>query len=249
MQAKEAIMIILTWLHRQRQRRLATALRLRSALKERNFVHAVSLLKQQQQSPWYTLYASRNTPSFLTTVSLTSEGFDELLRVFSVECIVKAKPRPPRIQHKHAVLGMLLHFYTAAVEPKTLQELFAIPPSTFSRIINKAEHALSRALDKLPQSAVKWPSKATQRYWASKSNAREPLVTGVFAFADVKNLRVQQPSHTELQTAQYNGTNAIIPSLWRLGWLHCVFVTGVLCFRLDGTLMVQAQLSWLMERW
>ncbi|KAG9417125.1 hypothetical protein AC1031_001516 [Aphanomyces cochlioides] len=120
---------------------------------------------------------------------------------------------------------MLLHFYTAAVEPKTLQELFAIPPSTFSRIINKAEHALSRALDKLPQSAVKWPSKATQRYWASKSNAREPLVTGVFAFADGKNLRAQQPSHTELQNAQYNG------------WLYCVFVTGVLCFGLDGTLI------------
>ncbi|ETV68644.1 hypothetical protein H257_15450 [Aphanomyces astaci] len=41
---------------------------------------------------------------------------------------------------------MLLLFYTAAVEAKTLQELFALTPSTFSRVLCRAETALAAAL-------------------------------------------------------------------------------------------------------
>ncbi|KAF0709519.1 hypothetical protein AaE_012859 [Aphanomyces astaci] len=53
----------------------------------------------------------------------------------------------------------------------------------------------------------------------------EPLVHGVLSFVDGKNLRVQEPSSTDLQNAMYNG------------WLHSVFDTGVLCLGLDGTLV------------
>ncbi|RHY75844.1 hypothetical protein DYB38_013816 [Aphanomyces astaci] len=67
----------------------------------------------------------------------------------------------------------------------------------------------------MPATGINWPSKATQLYWASKSQKREPLVSGVFGFVDGKNLRVQEPSC----------------------WLHSVFVTGVFCFGLDGTII------------
>ncbi|KAG9409791.1 hypothetical protein AC1031_020102 [Aphanomyces cochlioides] len=120
---------------------------------------------------------------------------------------------------------MILHFYTAAVEHKTLQELFGVTPSTFCRVLRHAESALAKALIKMRDAAISWPSKATQCYWAEKSNEREPLVHGVFGFVDGKNFRVQSPSNIDLQNAQFNG------------WLHCVFVTGVLCFGLDGTLI------------
>ncbi|ETV63510.1 hypothetical protein H257_19566, partial [Aphanomyces astaci] len=53
----------------------------------------------------------------------------------------------------------------------------------------------------------------------------EPLIDGVFSFVDGKNLRMQEPSSTDLQNAMYNG------------WLLSVFVTGGLCFGLDGTLV------------
>ena len=42
---------------------------------------------------------------------------------------------------------------------------------------------------------------------------------------DGKNYRVQEPSNVDLQNAMYNG------------WLHTVFLTGVLCFGVDGTII------------
>ncbi|ETV72009.1 hypothetical protein H257_12816 [Aphanomyces astaci] len=113
--------------------------------------------------------------------------------------------RPPRVQHKHAVLSIVLHFYTAPVEHKTLQELFGVASTTLSRLLRRGEGALSRALQCMSAAWINWPSKATQLYWASKSQEREPLVSGVFGFVDGKNRRVQELSCADLQNAHYNG--------------------------------------------
>ncbi|ETV81262.1 hypothetical protein H257_05824 [Aphanomyces astaci] len=43
-------------------------LRLRGILRERNAVESVALHDDQSDAAWYTMYRSRNTPSFLTTV-------------------------------------------------------------------------------------------------------------------------------------------------------------------------------------
>ncbi|KAF0701683.1 Aste57867_7904 [Aphanomyces stellatus] len=88
-----------------------------------------------------------------------------------------------------------------------------------------AEDALDRAFRRLPDAAVKWPSKTTQEDWAKLTNAKEPLVHGVFGFVDGKNYRVQSLSNVDLQNAQYDC------------WLHCVFVTVCLCFGVDGTII------------
>ncbi|KAF0712305.1 hypothetical protein AaE_012062 [Aphanomyces astaci] len=189
-------------------------MRLGGSLRERSAIESRALIKDQSDAAWYTMYESRSIPSFIATVSIPPDDFDDLLRVFSVHYTVCSGPgrrgRPPRVQQKHAVLAMLLHYYTAAVEHKTLQELFGVSPTTFSRVCD---------------AAVRWPSKALQRDWAVLTNAKEPLVEGVFAFVDGKNCRVQSPSNADLQNAHYNG------------WLHCVYVTGCLCFGVDGTLI------------
>ncbi|KAF0723448.1 hypothetical protein AaE_009872 [Aphanomyces astaci] len=189
-------------------------LRIRGSLRERNYVRTVSLVTYQEDTPWYTMYATRDSPSFISTVSLTPYAFDILLTQFKKHYVVKSLPyrsgRPPRIPHKHAVLAMILHFYTAAVEAKTLQELFGLS---------------QRSQDGMRDARISWPTKATQALWARKTQEREPLVSGVLAFVDGKNFGVQVPTNTDLQNAQYNG------------WLHSVFVSGVLCFGLDGTLI------------
>ncbi|ETV99731.1 hypothetical protein H310_07789 [Aphanomyces invadans] len=100
---------------------------------------------------------------------------------------------------------MVLHFYTAALESKTLQELFGLSATTFSRVLHKAEEALSVALKAMKDARIQWPSKKTQALWASKTQEREPLVTGVFALVDGKNFRVQIPTNADLKNAQYNG--------------------------------------------
>jgi hypothetical protein len=72
---------------------------------------------------------------------------------------------------------------------------------------------------------VKWPSKATQVAWAQAIEAKYPRIRGRFGFVDGKNYHVQEPSNADLQNAMYNG------------WLHSTFITGVLCFGVDGTLI------------
>ncbi|EGZ24545.1 hypothetical protein PHYSODRAFT_479272, partial [Phytophthora sojae] len=57
------------------------------------------------------------------------------------------------------------------------------------------------------------------------TQAREPLVEGIWGFVDGKNYRVQEPTRADLQNANYNG------------WLHSTLVTGTLCYGVDGTLV------------
>lgn len=60
--------------------------------------------------------------------------------------------------------------------------------------------------------------------WEKESRqAKYPLIRGRWGFADGKNLHVMAPTEADLQNAVYNG------------WLHCVFVTGVLLMTVDGT--------------
>ncbi|ETV81263.1 hypothetical protein H257_05825 [Aphanomyces astaci] len=79
---------------------------------------------------------------------------------------------------------MTLHFYTAAVEHKTPQELFGVSPSTFARVLSNAERALGRSLNRIADAAVRWPTTRQQQHWPTLTNAKEPLVEGVFAFVD-----------------------------------------------------------------
>ncbi|KAG9412142.1 hypothetical protein AC1031_017771 [Aphanomyces cochlioides] len=198
-------------------------------VRERRAIHGVSRIVDQELAPWYVMYRSGHTASFVSTVSLPPRAFNDLLQEFAKLYIVKSgqgRPgRPPRISHTHAVLAVLLHYYTAAVEHKTLQELFGVTPATFSRVLRRSEIALSRALDNVSEARIAWPNHHGQELWASKTNNKEPLIHGVFAFVDGKNLRVQTPCHSDLQNTLYNG------------WLHSVYVSGVLCFGLDGTII------------
>ncbi|ETV65047.1 hypothetical protein H257_18173 [Aphanomyces astaci] len=99
-------------------------------------------------------------------------------------------------------------FITAvSIPPDTFDNLLAvfIPPATYARVLAKAEKALSLALKAMPDAAICWPTFDQQVVWAQATEAREPLVTGVFAFVDGKNLPVREPSSSDLQNAQYNG--------------------------------------------
>ena len=47
----------------------------------------------------------------------------------------------------------------------------------------------------------------------------------LWGFIDGKNYKIQKPSDSEQQNSMYNG------------WLHQAFVTGVMCFGADGTII------------
>ncbi|KAH9116426.1 hypothetical protein LEN26_012894 [Aphanomyces euteiches] len=133
--------------------------------------------------------------------------------------------RPPKLIFKHQAFALVLHFYTAAWEAKTLCEIFGLPPATLTSTLSKAEAASAASQHSLREARVRYPSKATQRLWALQVMAREPLVCGVWGFLDCKNYRVNAPSSIDLQNAMYNG------------WLHSTFLTVTILFGVVGTIV------------
>ncbi|RHZ09862.1 hypothetical protein DYB28_004354 [Aphanomyces astaci] len=93
------------------------------------------------------MYATRDRSTFIAAVSLDPDAFDELLVAFSMHYeFGHAKGRggrPPKCIQKHEALSLLLHFYCAPCEGKTLCELFRMAPATLARTLTKAERALA----------------------------------------------------------------------------------------------------------
>ncbi|EPZ35469.1 hypothetical protein ROZALSC1DRAFT_28416 [Rozella allomycis CSF55] len=85
--------------------------------------------------------------------------------------------------------------------------------------------ALRKAINMIPEAAIRWPTLQEQYLWASKVTAKEPLVGNKWGFVDGKNFRVEKPADANTQNAMYNG------------WLHQTLVTGTICFGADGTIV------------
>jgi hypothetical protein len=108
---------------------------------------------------------------------------------------------------------------------KTLGALYGLTARRAATWLERAECALFDILQRDPLARIRWPSFETQNLWSTHMAEYFPLVPRRFGYVDGKNLPVQEPTDVDLQNAMYNG------------WLHCVLVTGVLCFGCDGTLI------------
>ena len=179
------------------------------SLRERNVVTCAGIITPDQ-SPWHVMYAKRDSGTFVTTISLDPDTFDNLATQFAKYYIVRSgfgkRGRPPKLASKRTVLALLLHFYTAAVDPKVLCELFGVHTSTFSRVLKMGEEALDKTLRHMDEARVEYPPITTQQYWAFLTNQKEPSVKGVFGFLDGKNYDVMAPTPLDKQNAYYNGT-------------------------------------------
>jgi len=122
-------------------------LRRRMQLKTRNYL-TTSCLIDPLYSSWHILHRYGDNKAFLACLGVDRAMFLELNNVFSFWYEVKSGPgrsgRPPKLSQKSSVLGLLLHFYAGTMENTTLCELFGVPPSSLSRIIQKAETAFEQ---------------------------------------------------------------------------------------------------------
>ncbi|KAJ3242382.1 hypothetical protein HDU77_010777, partial [Chytriomyces hyalinus] len=180
-------------------------------------------------SSWHNLYHGDHEGSFISATSLDRASFKVLLKEFRKHYVIRSGPgkkgRPPTMTYKSTILGLLLVFYTGTADAVGLCMQFNLSPTTLQRTLSKAEIALATSLKHLSDAKIQWPSKSEQRAWARAIEEKEPLVTNKFGFIDGKNYPVQEPSNIDRQNAMYNG------------WLHCVLVTGVLCFGADGCII------------
>ncbi|EGZ08178.1 hypothetical protein PHYSODRAFT_417280, partial [Phytophthora sojae] len=146
-------------------KKLMCFIRMRMMILERNYI-TTAALTSNAVCAWTFMYKSRCEKSFINTDSLLPHTYDMLLEVFSRHYVVKSGPsqrgRPRWFVSKNNVLACLLHMYTAAVELKTLCELFGVPPSTTSRTLCQAEVALAASLREITLAAVQWPSSQLQ---------------------------------------------------------------------------------------
>ena len=200
--------------------------RWRSTIRLRTKLHSSCLLASVTLSPWYKLYATGTDEEMICVTSLNRNGFETLLREFKKHYRIRSGPgkigRPRRVRDFHCVLAIILHSFCSPSECKTWQEFFGVAPSTLARLIISGRNALEKALDNLPEAAIKWPTIQEQIDMAQKVQRKESLIKGRWGFIDGKNYRVQSAQDQMKQNGMYNG------------WLHDVFVTGIACFTADG---------------
>jgi hypothetical protein len=87
--------------------------------------------------------------------------------------------RPPAFHNDAAyALGLVLSFYKKSLELDSLCQLFGLPPSTCCRVLERAEIALAKTLDVLPESQINWPSFEQQVQWANLVNRKNGYING-----------------------------------------------------------------------
>jgi hypothetical protein len=166
--------------------------------------------------------------NLIASIGLDYHAFFTLLQNFKLfypKNRLRRAGRKRRLEDVTDVLGLVLTFYSDKQRFNKLGAHFGIGMAVLSRTLKLAEACLNVTLRHMVDARICWPSKELQKDWARRVNEKYNLVTGRFCFIDGKNLKVQNPTSSDLQNAMYNG------------WLHAVLVTGCLCFGVDGTII------------
>jgi hypothetical protein len=144
------------------------------------------------------------------------------------DAVGTGKTRPgARSLDASGVLGLFLHYLNSTMREISLQQIFALIPSTISRYITFGLKLLLTTLRTMPDAAIRWPH-GRDEFQAHNDLivARHPRLTGAFASIDGLNLLCQTSDDEEIENATYNG------------WLCEHFVSSVLVFSPRGAVLI-----------
>lgn len=188
-------------------------------------------------TPWQILFASRNDRAFITTMGFDVVTFHAIIDAgFGHSWCTTPIPRgdvsalgKPRLGARSldeaGALGLVLHYLNSTMRKTSLQQIFALIPTTVSRYIRFGLTLLLDVLRTMPDAAIGWPRKDNDfRAYNKLIVERHPLLTGAFASIDGLNLAVQTAEDDEIENATYNG------------WLCEHFISSVLVYSPKGTL-------------
>lgn len=172
-------------------------------------------------TPWQRLHASQSDRAFITTMGFNVDTFNYILQQgFASRWEGSAIPRTdtnasggarPAVRSLDGAgaLGLVLHYLNSTMREVSLQQIFALIPSTVSRYITFGLRILSELLPAIPETRISWPSDlATVRRYNDLIIVRHPLLTGAFGSIDGLNLLLQESANTEIKNATYNGWTA-----------------------------------------
>ena len=201
----------------------------------RQYLGRTSLLPNPRiGTPWTHLYESRNDRAFITTMGVDSSTFCIILEAgFGRLWSTRPIPRPdmcttvqPQAERRSldaaGGLGLVLHWLSSTMRQISLQQIFALIPSTVSRYLGFALSILLEVLRHLPQAAITWPQGDEFLELSGYVSMQHPLLQGVFGSVDGLNLPCQVSSDVETENATYNG------------WLHSHFISSVIVFSSKG---------------
>ena len=120
-------------------------------------------------------------------------------------------------------LGLILHWLSSTMRQVSLQQIFALVPSTVSRYLCFGLLILLKVLRQMPHAVITWPQGDEFLKLSGHVSARHPLLQGVFGSINRLNLPCQVLSDIEVENATYNG------------WLHGHFISSVIVFSSKGS--------------
>lgn len=137
-----------------------------------------------------------------------------------------SEPRPYRRSLDAAgALGLILHYLSSTMREVTLQQIFAIIPTTCSRYLQFLLTLLLLTLCAMNDACISWPKAEELPELTALVQARHPHLVGAFGTTDGLNIATQTSEDLEVENATYNG------------WLHDHNISSVLAFSATGTLI------------
>jgi hypothetical protein len=206
----------------------------------RQYLGRMNLLPNPRMgTPWTRLYENHDDRAFITTMGIDTTAFHAILKAgFGQLWCTRPIPRPDmgadipsRIARRSldaaGGLGLVLHWLSSTMRQISLQQIFALVPSTVSRYLRFSLSILLKVLRQMPHAAITWPQGDEFLELSGYVSMRHPLLQGVFGSIDGLNLPCQVSSNVEMENATYNG------------WLHSHFISSVIVFSSKGSCLLK----------
>lgn len=185
-------------------------------------------------TPWQVLYRSQNDRAFITTMGIDVDTFASLLTSgFAQRWYETPVPRndvnqggDPHIERRSlnaaGALGLVLHYLSSTMHAISLQQIFAIIPSTVTRYLHFGLNLLLLSLRTIRDATIRWLEGPEFARCSALVVARHSRLAGAFGSIDGLKLPVQTSDDVDIENATFNG------------WLSEHFISSVLVFSAEG---------------
>ncbi|KAF9564958.1 hypothetical protein CPC08DRAFT_741246 [Agrocybe pediades] len=170
-------------------------------------------------TPWQRLWESQNDRAFIMTMGFDVATFRYILDgplgfasrwdstpIPRNDVSQGGEPRGGRRSLDAAgALGLVLHYLGSSMLEVSLQQIFALTPSTLNRYLLFAQDILYETLRGLDDAYLGMPRTPEEyEHLSSIIQERHPLLTGAFGSIDGLSLSLQESDDPALENATYN---------------------------------------------
>ncbi|QRV84687.1 DDE superfamily endonuclease [Ceratobasidium sp. AG-Ba] len=199
--------------------------------RERHFLRRSDLMPNPRlDSSWLAIYRNYRDSAFIHTLGINTATFELLLAAGfrdgwdkytiprgDVNPNGQSRPGARSLDAEGALAATLYHL-CSVVPDKSLEQMFAIVPSSLSRYLSRSVPLLLDVLKSMPEARISWPSRQEMKQSSEIITHRHPNINGAFGFMDGLNLPCQTSGDAGEQSAMFNG------------WCRAHVVSNVLVF-------------------